>query len=99
MHDGDDDTAVLTLRGAHRQLDFPDANSAVTSVLLENAGLTVCQSHRQLLGHLFHTVIELRIASPPYITRSVQNFFRPQLQYDVGMRADKNPCGGYLAKH
>src|SRR6266513_3181881 len=39
-----DDTAVLTLRGAHRQLDFPDSNSPVTSISTVFACTTLCRS-------------------------------------------------------
>src|SRR5262245_13653056 len=37
-----DDAAFNTRKSVHRQLDFPDAVSAVTSVLLEYAGFSVC---------------------------------------------------------
>src|SRR5215813_467414 len=36
------DAAFNTRKSVHRQLNFPDAVSAVTSVLLEYAGFSVC---------------------------------------------------------
>src|SRR5215467_12412840 len=39
---GRDDAAFSTPKSVNRQLDFPHADSAVTSVLLEYAGFSVC---------------------------------------------------------
>src|SRR5262247_3693158 len=94
-----DDTPSRTCKVVHRQLNFPDADSAVTSVLLEYAGFPVCQARRQFLKHLFHTGIEMCVTPPSDITRSISDILCPQLQDDVGMCADKNPCGCHLTNH
>src|ERR1043166_1342356 len=39
------------------------------------------------------------VASPAHLARSEQNLLRSQLQYDVWMGADKNPCGCHFTKH
>jgi hypothetical protein len=37
--------------------------------------------------------------APSNITRAIQDFLCPQLQDYVGMRADRNACGGHITKH
>jgi hypothetical protein len=39
------------------------------------------------------------IGAPLKIARAIQNFFCPQLQDDVGVRADKNPSACDITKH
>src|SRR5919197_3935813 len=63
------DSPLNTRNSIHRQLDFPDADSAITSVLLQYAGFPVCQSQRQLITRFFHTLVQVRVAAPTEITR------------------------------
>ena len=81
------------------ELNFPYPDSAVTAVLFQHAGFSVCQMRRQFLPHLFDGLIQMRIAPPPEIAGSVKDFLGSQFQDDVGMCADKNTCGRQLAKH
>jgi len=39
------------------------------------------------------------VTVPSKVARAIQNFFRPQLQDDVGVRADKNASGRDITKH
>src|SRR5689334_6116933 len=55
----------------HRQLDFPDADSAVTSVLLEHPRFAFRQTRRQFLTHLFHAGVQMGVATPPNVAGSV----------------------------
>ena len=51
------------------------------------------------MNHLSHTAVEMCVAAPPNVARAIQNFFCPQLQNDVGVRADKNASGCDITKH
>src|SRR5688500_10995670 len=81
------------------ELNFPYAYSAVTTVLLQHAGFPVCQARRQFLTHMSHAAVEMRVAPPADITRSVQDVLGSQFQDDVRMCADKNPGVRHRTKH
>src|SRR5262249_55601616 len=67
------DAAALGVAHAHAtnqrfarvdRFDFPDADAAITTVLLQHARLAFGETHRQLGAELLERAVEARIAAP-----------------------------------
>src|SRR5262249_23589350 len=91
--------AVIVLKMIYRQLDFPHAVAAVAAVLLEHPRLAGGEPQREFVDHLIHSGVKMRVRAPPEIACAKEDLFRPQLENDIRMRADKNAAGGDIAQH
>jgi hypothetical protein len=79
--------AFAIRKGTYRQLDFPYAVAAIAAMLLEYASLAGCQSQRQFLNHLIHSVYK---CVGPLKARAVQELL-PCFRM-TSVRADKTPA-------
>src|SRR5438874_750020 len=77
--------------GATRgQFDLPYAVAAVAAVLLQNPGLPLGQTERQLFAKLLGGGIQVRVTSPTHAPRPEEHFLGAHLLDHVGMCAHED---------
>jgi hypothetical protein len=73
--------------------------ATVPSILFEHSRLARCQTQWQFAMHLIQAQVHVCVAPPADLPCSEENLLSPQLQNDVRVRTDEDPCVSHITQH
>jgi hypothetical protein len=87
-----------TCGGRANKLDLPHALAAVAAVLFEYTRPGRLKPRRKLLAQRKRTSVDIGVSAPAECPRAIEDLLHAHLEDDVGVRADPNSLGCYVAQ-